>query len=534
MAGAQGPGAVRMLGPLTLDVAGRTLGPRDLGGIKPRQLLEILLLGRGRTVSKDRIADDLWGERLPRSAPAAIETYVSLLRRTVGRQVIGTEPGGYRVRADELAVDLDRFDALLQSAAGTVGETRQSALRAALDLGADDLLADEPYAEWAQGPREHHRARRTQAQVDFAECCLHLGELIEAVRAAEDILSAEPTNERAARAAMSGHHRLGDTDAASRVYLRCRTALADVLGVDPSAQTAAVHHGVLRGAAAPVRPPEPVRYAGRAGVRIAYQVVGEGPVDLVFVPSFVTNLGATWDDPTYAAFLHRLAGLTRLILFDKRGTGLSDPVLDVPTPQQRTDDIFDVLDAAGSRRALLFGVCGGGSQCIGFAAAHPHRVAGLILFGAAARLIKSADYPLGWTREQHERFLAAFEQAWLTGGHPERRNPCLADNPRYRDWFARYVRLAASPFTARQLAEANARADVRDLLPDVRVPTLVMMRTDDVWLDVENGRYLAAHIPGARLIELPGVDHDPWMGDIEPVLSAVRAAVQLGTRAQNR
>jgi pimeloyl-ACP methyl ester carboxylesterase len=277
-----------------------------------------------------------------------------------------------------------------------------------------------------------------------------------------------------------------------------------------------------------------IRYARSGGVSIAYQVVGEGPVDLVFVPSFVTNLGATWDDPTYAAFLHRLAGLTRLILFDKRGTGLSDPVLDVPTPQQRTDDIFDVLDAAGSRRALLFGVCGGGSQCIGFAAAHPHRVAGLILFGAAARLIKSADYPLGWTREQHERFLAAFEQAWLTGGRPERRNPCLADNPRYRDWFARYVRLAASPFTARQLAEANARADVRDLLPDVRVPTLVMMRTDDVWLDVENGRYLAAHIPGARLIELPGVDHDPWMGDIEPVLSAVRAAVQLGTRAQNR
>ena len=293
--------------------------------------MEILLLGRGRAVPKDRIAEDLWGEHQPRSAPAAIETYVSLLRRTVGRQVIGTETGGYRVRADELAVDLDRFDALLQTAASTVGETRRSALQAALDLGADDLLADEPYAEWAQGPREHHRARRTQAQVDFAECCLHLGELTEAVRAAEDVLSAEPTNERAARAAMSGHHRLGDTDAASRVYLRCRAALADVLGVDPSAHTASVHHAVLawRCRPGPTRRTSALRGPGGGTHRL--QVVGDGPVDLVFVPSFVTNLGATWDDPTYAAFLRRLAGLARLILFDKRGTGLSDPVLDVPT-----------------------------------------------------------------------------------------------------------------------------------------------------------------------------------------------------------
>ena len=262
------------------------------------------------------------GERQPRSAPAAIETYVSLLRRTVGRQVIGTETGGYRVRADELAVDLDRFDALLQSAASTAGEPRRSALQAALDLGADDLLADEPYAEWAQGPREHHRARRYAGpggprRVLPPPRRAQRGGLCRRGRS----LSAEPTNERAARAAMSGHQRLGDTDAASRVYLRCRAALADVLGVEPSAHTAAAHHAVLRGAAAPVRPAEPVRYAGRAGVRIAYQVVGDGPVDLVFVPSFVTNLGATWDDPTYAAFLRRLAGLARLILFDKRGTG---------------------------------------------------------------------------------------------------------------------------------------------------------------------------------------------------------------------
>jgi pimeloyl-ACP methyl ester carboxylesterase len=287
---------------------------------------------------------------------------------------------------------------------------------------------------------------------------------------------------RIARECSLADHLRGDRAAALRRFARCRAELAEALGVDPSTQTAALHEAILRGGS-PARPPAPpIRYADSEGTRIAYQAVGDGPVDLVFVPSFVTNLGATWDDPTYARFLRRLASMARLVLYDKRGTGLSDPVVELPTPDQRTADLRSVLDAAGAERAVLFGVCGGGSQCIRFASEHPDRTAGLVLFGAVARVINTEDYPWGWSAEQHERFLAAFEQAWLTGGRPERRNPGLAGDPRYRDWFARYVRLAASPFTARQLAEANARADVRDLLPGLRTPTLVMVRTDDVWL----------------------------------------------------
>jgi pimeloyl-ACP methyl ester carboxylesterase/DNA-binding SARP family transcriptional activator len=530
---------VRLLGPLAVTVAGRTWGPRDLGGIKPRQLLEILLLDRGRVVPKDRIADDLWGEHLPRSTSATVETYVSLLRRKLGRSLIVTETGGYRVPREVVDTDLDRFDALLAEAAVATGSARRAALRAALTLGSDELLADEPYAPWVLGPREHHRARRQQAQVDLAECALGLGELVAAVAAAEEVLADDPGAERAARVAMSAHHRRGDTAAALRVHDGCREALADTLGVAPSSATTALCRAITRGVAEPAqdRAVAPVRYADNGGTRIAYQVVGAGPPDLVFVPSFVTNLGVTWDDPTYASFLRRLAGMSRLVLFDKRGTGLSDPVVDPPSSEERVADMRSVLDAAGIERAVLFGVCGGGSPCIRFAAEHPNRTLGLILFGAAAKILRTDDYPWGWTYEQHERFLAAFEQAWLTGGTPQRRNPGLAGNPRYRDWFARYVRLAASPFTARQLAEANARADVRELLPGLRVPCLVLVREHDVWLHPGNSRYLAAHIPGARLLELPGVDHDPWVGDTDAVLAAIgrflRRAVQRPVVATN-
>jgi pimeloyl-ACP methyl ester carboxylesterase len=271
-----------------------------------------------------------------------------------------------------------------------------------------------------------------------------------------------------------------------------------------------------------------VAYAYNNGVRIAYQVYGEGPVDLAFSPSFVTNLGATWDDPTYAAFLRRLAATARLILFDKRGTGLSDPALDFPTTRQRSDDLLSVLDAVGSQRAVLFGTCGGGALTAQFAADHPHRTAGLILYNAMARLLRTDDYPFGWEPEAYDRFLAAFEQAWMSDGTGlSRRNPGLASNPGYRAWFARYVRLAANPWMSRRLAEMNAQLDVRHLLADIQAPCLVMCTTDDVWLSAENSRYLARHIAGAHLLELPGVNHDPWVGDPDRVLEEVAAFIEL-------
>jgi DNA-binding SARP family transcriptional activator/pimeloyl-ACP methyl ester carboxylesterase len=519
---------VRMLGPLELRLGRARIGPRDLGGVKPKQLLEALLLERGRRVDKDRIADLLWGESLPQRVSATIETYISVLRRrldfglALGRRLIVTEHGGYRLAAEELEVDVDRYESLLRRAAQAEGIGRRSSLEAAIELGDLDLLADEPYLDWIAPTREHYRERQLQALVELAECCLELDDHHAAAEAAERALAREPTRERAARAAMRAYHAAGERDEALRVFERCRRALADAIGVAPTAETDEVRLAILRDTHEGARSPIPIAYARNGEVRIAYQTVGDGPLDLVFSPSGVSNLGATWDEPTYAAFLRRLAWMARLILFDKRGTGLSDPALDFPTTRERSEDLVAVLDAAGSERAVLFGVCGGGALCVQLAADHPERVAGLILHNSMARMLCAEDYPCGWKHELYESFLDGFEQAWLgTGDGAVRRNPGLADNPRYRDWFARYVRLAANPWLARRLAEMNAELDVRAALAEVRAPCLVIARTEDAWLSPENSRYLAAHIEGARLVELPGDDHDPWVGDSEQVLRLV-------------
>jgi pimeloyl-ACP methyl ester carboxylesterase len=173
---------------------------------------------------------------------------------------------------------------------------------------------------------------------------------------------------------------------------------------------------------------------------------------------------------------------------------------------------------------VLFGSCAGGALCAHFAADRRDRTAGLVLFGAFARLLRTDDYPWGWPSGLYQRFLGSFEEAWLDAGDRQaRRNPSLVSNPRYRDWFARYTRLAANPFMARRLAEMNAEIDIRDLLPRIRTPCLVIVRAEDVWMSADNSRYLAEHIAGARLVVLPGVDHDPWAGDTGPLLEEVRA-----------
>jgi DNA-binding SARP family transcriptional activator/pimeloyl-ACP methyl ester carboxylesterase len=516
---------IRMLGPLELGVDGRRLGPRDLGGAKPRQLLEVLLLERGRPVPKDRIAELLWGEALPQRVAATIETYVSVLRRRLAtaRDVLVTEPGGYRLVTEQLRVDVDEYEALLRRAATSAAGERRAALEAAVALGELELLADEPYAPWVAPARAHYRERQVQALVDLAECCLELGDPRAARAAAERAVGLEPTQERAYRLAMLAHRAGGDRDGALRAYERCRRALVDELGVAPASDTAELHLAILRDEEPRHRAPAPIGYARNGPIRIAYQVVGDGPLDLVFSPSNVSNLAATWDDPTYAAFLRALAGMARLILFDKRGTGLSDPALDFPTTRERSEDLVAVLDATATDRAVLFGVCGGGALCAQLAADHPDRAAGLILHNSMARMLVDRDYPWGWTPARYTRLLDGFEEAWLgDGAGLVHRNPGLASNPRYRDWFARYVRLGASPWMARRLTEMNRDLDVRSVLGRIRAPALVICRTEDAWLSPENSRYLARRIAGARLVELPGVDHDPWVGDADTVLGLVR------------
>jgi pimeloyl-ACP methyl ester carboxylesterase len=263
------------------------------------------------------------------------------------------------------------------------------------------------------------------------------------------------------------------------------------------------------------------RYARSDGVSIAYQVVGEGPLDLLLVHGFVSHLDVAWEEPHLSQFLNRLASFSRLILFDKRGTGLSDPVAEPPTFAERMADIRAVLDEVGSERAALFGISEGGPLSIVFSVTYPERTSALIAYGSYARWLQDDDYPWGRTPEQFADFLAGIDRAWETGEWWIRHNPTALQDERYRRWWARYLRAGASPGMATALVRMNSQIDVRDILPGVSVPTLVLHRTNEQWFDVGNARYLAARIPGAKLVELPGIDHVPWVGDAEAVLQEV-------------
>jgi pimeloyl-ACP methyl ester carboxylesterase/DNA-binding winged helix-turn-helix (wHTH) protein len=265
----------------------------------------------------------------------------------------------------------------------------------------------------------------------------------------------------------------------------------------------------------------PIHYARSGDVNIAYQVLGNGPIDLVFVMGWVSHLEYFWKEPSFARFLTRLAGFSRLILFDKRGTGLSDAVNHLPTLEQRMDDVRAVLDAVGSQRAVLLGVSEGGPMCSLFAATYPGKTEALIMIGTYARRLRAPDYPWAPSREERENFCREILEHWGGPVGIEARAPSAAADPAFRDWWATFIRMGASPAAAVSLTRMNAQIDVRHILPSIQVPTLVLHRTGDRCLRVEEGRYVASLIPGARFVELPGEDHLPFVGDQDALLDEI-------------
>ena len=264
------------------------------------------------------------------------------------------------------------------------------------------------------------------------------------------------------------------------------------------------------------------RYARAGDVHIAYQVVGDGPIDLVLVPWFVTHLEHHWEEPRLARFFERLASFSRLILFDKRGTGLSDRIATgdrAPTLEERMDDVRAVMDAAGSERAALLGVSEGGPLSILFAATYPERVQALALFGTFARLVASPDYPHGIDPDNLRDLYDGFEEAWGEGVALAFMAP-MEEGEHVRRWWARLERLSMTPGGAVATMQLNEEIDVRDVLGQVQAPTLVLHRDNDV-IGPENGRYIADRIAGARFVLLEGQAHFPAAGDADGVADEI-------------
>ncbi len=263
------------------------------------------------------------------------------------------------------------------------------------------------------------------------------------------------------------------------------------------------------------------QYTLSGDTSIAYQVLGDGPIDLVFVMGWVSHLDWFWEEPSFAQFLARLASFSRLILFDKRGTGLSDRVTELPSLEQRMDDVRAVMEAVGSTRAALLGISEGGPMCTLFAATYPDKTLALVMIGSYARRIWAPEYPWAPTREERDAFFEVIRRSWGTPIGIEDRAPSRQDDPAFREWWATYLRMGASPGAALALTRMNADIDVREVLPSVRVPTLLLHRVGDRALRVEESRYMAARIPGARLVELPGDDHLPFVGDQNQLLDEI-------------
>ncbi len=271
------------------------------------------------------------------------------------------------------------------------------------------------------------------------------------------------------------------------------------------------------------------RYARSGDVNVAYQVTGDGPIDLVFVPGFFSHLEYAWENPLFARFLMRLASFARLIRFDKRGTGLSDRVTEMPALEQRMDDVRAVMDAVGSRRAVLLGISEGAPMSILFAATYPERCQALIMYGSFARMLWAPDYPHGATPEDIQATLDKIDQAWGSPVGVERLAPSMAGDERFRDWWAAHFRLSASPGAAKALVRMNAEIDVRHLLPAISVPTLILHRTGDRSVPIAAARYMATRIARAKYVELPGDDHMVWVGDPDAVLRAIEEFVTVVT-----
>lgn len=270
--------------------------------------------------------------------------------------------------------------------------------------------------------------------------------------------------------------------------------------------------------------PPQTHYARSGDVNIAYQVLGDGPIDLVHVPMFVSNLELQWQDRDQAKYFRRLASFSRLIMFDKRGTGLSDRV-GIASLEERMDDVRAVMEAVGSERSTVFGSSEGGAMSVLFAATYPDRVTSLVLYGAYPRLAAAPDYQEGFPQEETKRVLEAVASRW---GQGARRMgllaPSRAHDPAFLEAEARWERLSASPGAAIALMRMIFDIDVRHLLSAIHVPTLVIYRTADI-VHAAGSRYLGTHIPGAKTVELPGADYFPYLGDQDAILDEIEEFV---------
>ena len=508
-----------------MEVEGDDGAAIRLNAAKERSLVATLALSAEREVGTDTLIWALWGDDPPSAARKTLQTYVWNLRQSFGSARIETRPAGYRLAVPGGDVDVMRFRDLTDRGDRAMREGEIAVARA-LFADALSLWRGQPFADVAQHTglatesarleQEHLSALEARIAADLAD-----GHHRELVGELEALTREHPFRERLWGQLMVALYRSGCQADALAAYQRARTVLAEELGLEPGGELRRLELAILDHSLDPdVDPPvphairpTPVRYARTPDdVAIAYQMAGDGPVDIVAVPGYVHHLDIWWNAPT-DRLVRRLTGMGRLVVLDPRGMGLSDRP-DIVDVDDWTLDALAVLDAAGVGRAVLFGVAAGSVTALRLAAEHPERVRALVIHSGYARQLAAPDYGIGWPPEIIDDYSAHVEQGWGTGVALSSAAPSLASDPAVRAYYARYQRLSASPSAAVRHLRASTRADVRHLLGRIRVPTLVLHAERDVLVPVAQGRFVADHIDGAEFVSLDSDVHLICVSDV--------------------
>lgn len=500
--------SVRTLGEFRVTVENRDIPSEAWRHRRSAELVKVLAITPGLSAHREAVIALLWPDLGPSAGAANLHKAAHYARRAMGdrRAIVLT---GERVALwPEAAVEVDahRF---AEEARRALRMGDPQTCRAVAETYEGDLLPHEMYREWTSQLRERLRDLYLQ--------------LLRKAGLWAKLAEEEPTDEPAQRALMRAYADAGNRAAALEQFRRLQDAL-DRIDAEPALETRTLYHEIAREA----RAASPVRYAKVGGVTVAYQVVRGGPVDILAIPGWISHLELEWEEPSWLRWCERMTSFSSLIRFDKPGTGLSDRPAAIPKLAERMEHAVAVLDAVGLERAYVMGWSEGGPLAILLAVTYPERVQGLVLYGTQACFRRGPDYPWGTTDAESELLIEEVEVEW--GQLAYARYFAPAGDERFARWWASYSRAAASPSMAAAIGDANNLIDIRDRLPEVRVPTLVLCRHGDPIGPPAAGRYMADRIPGAQFVELDGDDHVMWVGDSEAVCCEIETFVTTAGR----
>ena len=498
----------------------RLNGRRVELALRKAAALLIYLAEAGGPVAREVAAALLWPETDEEAARARLRRTLHKIRITFGSHVIAAAGSSLSLHPSlSVEVDSRTFEqACNVGPLDVAGEIYKSDFLTGFSL--PDCQA---FDEWAFFRREALRSRLVQALERLIEAKIADGDPRVAVVHAMRLVGLDPLSESSHRHLIRAHLAAGDRVAAERQIESCARLLQEELGITPDPTTLALVREPTQ--ATTVGEPR-TRYVEVDGIHLAFQTAGSGSPDIVLVPGFISHVERIWEDSRCRAWITAVSRLGRLILFDRRGMGLSDRVGARPTVEATAQDILAVMNAAGSRRALLIGASEGGPGCIRFAVDHPDRLIGLVLWGSLAKGSRAPDYPFALTAAQYDLWKQRLIANWGGPAEIETFAPSLAGDRQTETWWASLLRAASSPGAVAGVLESLRDTDVRHLLAKVSARTMVLHRSGDRAVRVEAGRFLAANIPGAQFMEIVGDDHWFWVGDQQPLLNSIGAFVR--------